>query len=130
MEGHEQNAVDPDGRRVVFDAGSHLHLAQGRRDWLLDHVQTILATVERPDYREDDPRLGRGRFYRQNALDPGRWLRVVVDFNDEPGWVMRHAEIKDVSTLVVVMVLEGGACTLPAGHASPGDLAQALKPAA
>jgi hypothetical protein len=27
-------------------------------------------------------------FYRQNALDPGRWLRVVVDFNDEPGWVV------------------------------------------
>lgn len=88
VESHEQNAVDPDGRRVVFDVGSYLHLAQGRRNWLLDHVQTILATVERPDYREDDPRPGRERFYRQNALDPGRWLRVVVDFNDESGWVV------------------------------------------
>ena len=77
VESHEQNAVDPDGRRVVFDAGSHLHLAQGGRGWLLDHVQTILETIARPDYREDDPRPGRERFYRQNALDPGRWLRVA-----------------------------------------------------
>lgn len=85
---HEQNTVDPNGRRVVFDAGSHLHLAQGRRGWLLDHIQTILETITRPDYQEDDPRPGRERFYRQNALEPGRWLRVVVDFNNEPGWVV------------------------------------------
>lgn len=85
---HEQCAIDPDGRRVVFDAGSHLHLAEGRRAWLLNHVETILATVARPDYREDDPRPGRERFYRQNAREPGRWMRVVLDFNDEPGWVV------------------------------------------
>jgi hypothetical protein len=84
----EQSAIDADGRRVVFDAGSHLHLAQGGRSWLLDHVQTILATVARPDYRDDDPRPGRERFYRQNVLLPGRWMRVVVDFNDDPGWVV------------------------------------------
>lgn len=56
---------DPDGREVVFDAGSHLHLAQGRRGWLLEHVDLILATVELPDRREDDPRPGRERFYRR-----------------------------------------------------------------
>jgi hypothetical protein len=88
VKSHEQNIVDPEGRRVVFDAGSHLHLAQGRRGWLLDHVQMIISTVARPDHREDDPRPGRERFYRQNALDPERWLRVVVDFNDEPGWIV------------------------------------------
>jgi hypothetical protein len=88
VEGQEQSAIDPDGRRVVFDAGSHLHLAEGRRSWLLNHVETILATVARPDYREDDPRPGRERFYCQNALQPGRWMRVVLDFNDEPGWVV------------------------------------------
>lgn len=85
---HEQDAVDPNGRRVVFDAGSHLHLALGERAWLLDHVQLILETVKRPDHHEDDPRPGRERFYRLNALNPRRWLRVVVDFNDEPGWVV------------------------------------------
>jgi hypothetical protein len=80
VEGQGQSAIDPDGRQVVFDAGSHLHLAQGQRSWLLEHVETILTTVARPDYREDDPRLGRERFYRQNALAPGRWMRVVLDF--------------------------------------------------
>lgn len=80
--------IDPDGREVVFDAGSHLHLAQGRRGWLLEHLELILATVALPDYREDDRRTGRERFYRQNLLDPGRWLRVVVDFNEVPAWIV------------------------------------------
>jgi hypothetical protein len=88
MENRDQSAVDPDGREIVFDGGSHLHLARGGRSWLLDHVETILATVERPDFRENDPRPGRERFYRQNVLTPGRWMRVVVDCNDVPGWVV------------------------------------------
>jgi hypothetical protein len=88
VESHDQAVIDPDGRRVVFDAGSHMHLAQGGRAWLLDHVETILTAVSRPDYRDDDPRPARERFYRQNALTPGRWMRVVVDFNEVPGWVV------------------------------------------
>jgi hypothetical protein len=73
---------------VVFDAGSHLHLAEGRRAWLLDHVEEILATVERPDHREVDPRDSRERFYRQNVLRVRWWMRVVVDFDEEPAWVV------------------------------------------
>jgi hypothetical protein len=73
---------------VVFDAASHLHLAEGHRAWLLDQLEEILATVERPDHRDEDPRPGRERFYRQNVLQPGRWMRVVVDFNADPGWVV------------------------------------------
>jgi hypothetical protein len=88
MENREQSVIDPDGRRVVFDAGSHLHLARGDRSWLLDHIETILTAVARPDYRDNDPRPGRERFYRQNALAPGRWMRVVVDFNEIPGWIV------------------------------------------
>jgi hypothetical protein len=80
--------VDPDGREVVFDAGSYLHLAQGRRGWLLDDLAAVLGTVATPDYREDDPHPGRERFYRQNALRPGRWLRVIVDFSDVPAWIV------------------------------------------
>ena len=83
-----RDTVDPDGRRVVFDAGSHLHLARGRRGWLLEHLDLILDTVARPDHRADDVRPGRERFFRQNALDPGRWLRVVVDFNETPAWIV------------------------------------------
>ena len=48
----------------------------------------ILGTVELPEYREDDPRPGRERFCRQNALNPGRWLRVVADVNDDPGRIV------------------------------------------
>jgi hypothetical protein len=48
----------------------------------------ILETVARPDYRELDPILERERFYRQNVLEPGRWLRVVVDFSEIPGRVV------------------------------------------
>jgi hypothetical protein len=82
------SVLDPDGREVVFDAGSHLHLALGARAHLLDHVEEILKTVALPDHRRDDPRPGRERFYRQNLLMPGRWLRVVVDFGDVPAWVV------------------------------------------
>jgi hypothetical protein len=68
--------TDPDGRLVVFDAGSSLHLAR-RRPWLLDHVEVILERFARPDHRALDPIAGRERFYRQH-IEPGRWLRVVV----------------------------------------------------
>jgi hypothetical protein len=87
MSGIDRATADPDGREVVFDAGSHLHLALARPQ-LLDHIDLILATVEHPDYREPDPRAGRERFYRRHLLDPRRWLRVVVDFNELPGWVV------------------------------------------
>jgi hypothetical protein len=82
-----RHVTDPDGRDVVFDAGSHLHLAE-RRARFLDHVEVILGTVERPDHRSADPVTGRERFYRADFPTPGRWLRVVVDFDDEPGWVV------------------------------------------
>jgi len=79
---------DPDGREVVFDEGSYLHLALGMRAGLLEHLDAILSTVSRPDHRRDDPRPGRERFYRQNPLAMNRWMRVVVDFNDVPAWVV------------------------------------------
>jgi hypothetical protein len=78
--------TDPDGRLVVFDAGSSLHLAR-RRPWLLDHVEVILGAVARPDYRVLDPIVDRERFYRQH-IEPGRWLRVVIDFSEDPAWVV------------------------------------------
>jgi hypothetical protein len=46
----QRRIIDPHGRQVVFDAGSHLHLAEGRRSWLLDHIDELLASVARPDY--------------------------------------------------------------------------------
>jgi len=71
---------------VVFDAGTRLHLALGRPE-LADEVELVLSVVARPDHREEDPRPGRERFYRRD-LGPPRWLRVIVDFNDELAWVV------------------------------------------
>jgi hypothetical protein len=82
----DPQTTDPDGRMVAFDAGSHLHLALGR-PWLLDHIDAIMATIELPDVRAQDPIPGRERFYRRH-IAPNRWLRVVVDFNDSPAWVV------------------------------------------
>jgi hypothetical protein len=49
-----RHVTDPDGRDVVFDAGSHLHLAMRVRSELLDRVDAILSAVETPDFREDE----------------------------------------------------------------------------
>jgi hypothetical protein len=54
---------------------------------LLEHVDAIMATVSAPDLQRLDPWPGRERFYRQH-LDLERWLRVVVDFNQDPGRVV------------------------------------------
>jgi hypothetical protein len=71
---------------VVFDTGSYLHLA-GRRPWLLDHIDAIMGAVARPDVRALDPTADRERFYRRH-VEPGRWLRVVVDYGEDPAWVV------------------------------------------
>ena len=82
-----RHVTDPDGRDVVFDAGSLLHLAH-RRARFLNHVEVIVETIARPDYRTDDPQPDRERFYRRDFPTQGLWLRVVVDFQDEPAWVV------------------------------------------
>ena len=80
------STTDPDGRLVVFDAGTRQHLALGRPE-LMDEADLILGAVAHPDHRIEDAIPGREHFYRRD-LDPRRWLRVVVDFNDEPAWVV------------------------------------------
>jgi hypothetical protein len=81
-----RTVTDPWGRLVVFDSGSHLHLAR-RHVRLLDHLEAVLGTVANPDVHTDDPRSGRERYYRRH-IDALRWLRVVVDFNSTPGWIV------------------------------------------
>jgi hypothetical protein len=78
--------TDPEGRDVVLDANTIEHFKR-RRPGMLEHLDAILGAISRPDHRDDDPRLGRERFYRQ-GLNPDRWLRVVVDFNVEPAFVV------------------------------------------
>jgi hypothetical protein len=88
MTDDDQRTVDPDGRVVVLDWRTREHLRR-RRPKMLDDVDAILGTVRAPEHRDLDPtEPGRERFYRQNVLTPGRWLRVVVDFNEQPGWIV------------------------------------------
>jgi hypothetical protein len=54
---------------------------------MLAHLDAILDAVARPDRRQDDVVPGRERFYRQD-LDPRRCLRVVVDFNETPAFIV------------------------------------------
>lgn len=103
-----QRTVDLDGRAVVFDAGSHLHLALGR-PWMLEHVEAILATVALPDHRAEEPIPGRERFYRRH-LDGHRWLRVVVDFSDVPARVVSAQRSTGARTMITIAGIEFDHC--------------------
>ena len=86
MAGEARQATDPNGRVVAFDERTVGHF-QRRRPQMLRHFDAILDAISRPDLREEDVAPGRERFYRRD-LEPGRWLRVVVDFNESPGFVV------------------------------------------
>jgi hypothetical protein len=86
MSSEGREATDPDGRPVILDERTICHL-QSRRPQIIGHAVAILDAVSRPDLREDDPVPGREGFYRRD-LDPRRWLRVVVDFNESPAFVV------------------------------------------
>ena len=81
------SVTDPDGRTVVMDARTYAHLRR-RRPTILDSLDAVMQAVERPDHRDTDEIGGREHFYILNPLRPGRWLRVVVDFNEDPGWIV------------------------------------------
>ncbi len=78
--------TDPGGRDVVLDAQTRAHIAR-RRPELLEHIDAILDAVARPDFRREDPIPSRQHFYRRH-FDGRRWLRVIVDFNDEPAFIV------------------------------------------
>jgi hypothetical protein len=79
--------IDPDGRPVVFTEESWQHIVVERPSRPND-VDEILAVVASPDFRELDPIQGRERFYRRRMTDKVRWVRVVVDFDQEPASVV------------------------------------------
>ena len=44
---------------------------------MLEYLEEVVMTIERPEHREPDPAAGRERFFRRGG--PERWLRVVVE---------------------------------------------------
>ena len=49
--------------------------------------RAIMETITHPDDRKPDPRPGRERYYG-DGQGPSCWLRVIVNFTEEPGWVV------------------------------------------
>jgi hypothetical protein len=68
---NDPSAIDPGGRHVI------LH----------HHIDAILQAISRPDHREQDPLSGRERFYLRHIF-ARRWLRIAVDFNESPAFVV------------------------------------------
>jgi hypothetical protein len=83
---NDPSAIDPDGRHVLLREDAIEHL-RSRRPQMLDHIDAILQAISRPDRREADPLPGRERFYLQHIFT-SRWLRIVVDFNESPAFIV------------------------------------------
>jgi hypothetical protein len=86
MTHNQPSTIDPDGRHLVLDERALRHLRM-RRPETAGHIDAILQAVSRPDRREEDPAPGRERFYLEHMFAK-RWLRVVVDFNESPAFIV------------------------------------------
>jgi hypothetical protein len=69
---------NPDGRFVLLLADRWEHVLIGHPE-MVDHVEDVITTIEDPEHREPDVRVGRERYFRRGG--PERWLRVVVEMN-------------------------------------------------
>ena len=98
------DALDPDeiieaaetaeGQRIVLTASAWDHISFEHPE-MADFGWAILETAGNPEVVSDDPRPGRRRHYRFQA-GPSRWLRVIVDFNQEPAQIVTaHAHRKE-----------------------------------
>ena len=85
-EGIRAKAVEPGGRTVVLRDEQWAHIRDEHPE-MARFERTIMETITHPDDRKADPRPGRERYYG-HGRGPSRWLRVVVDFSDDPGWIV------------------------------------------
>lgn len=73
-------ATNPEGRSVRLDQATWNHVLEEHLE-MTSHLNAVMATISRPEYREPDPRPGRERYFRRGG--PGMWLRVVTAFDGE-----------------------------------------------
>lgn len=71
-------ARSPEGRPVLLFARTWQHIMVGHPE-MEDHLETIVETLQQPEHREPDPRIGRERFFRRGG--PEAWMRVVVQID-------------------------------------------------
>ncbi len=72
--------MGPDSRVAVLREATWDHVLVAHPE-MVDRLSDVVATIERPELRENDPRPGRSRSFRR--CGPERWLRVVVEFRGE-----------------------------------------------
>ena len=79
-------ALDPDGRLVVLQEEQWHHITAEHPE-MARFERAIMETLTHPSHRDRDVRPGRERFFAERR-GPTRWLRVVVDYSNEPGFVV------------------------------------------
>jgi hypothetical protein len=68
----------PDGRMILLFTASWGHVLAGHPE-MEDHLDMVMKTLEDPEHREPDQRVGRERFFRRGG--PEAWMRVVVELD-------------------------------------------------
>lgn len=81
MAENDPSTTDPDGRLVVFDAGTRLHLSLGRPE-LVDEHELILGTVAHPETPD-----GHAIHYDENGAVIGLTLLNVRHILERDGRV-------------------------------------------
>lgn len=78
--------TDPDGRRVELTAERWAHVVEIHPE-TAGLQEEVLRTVGSPD-RQLSGRRANERWYYLENVGPSRWLKVVVAFTDERGWIV------------------------------------------
>ena len=86
------SVTDPDGRFIELTAERWAHVVDIHPE--VEHLQdAVLRAVATPDHRRAGPRPNE-RWYYLEGVGPSRWLKVVVAFTDERGWIVRRYHIR------------------------------------
>jgi hypothetical protein len=79
--------ADPDGHEVVLLARIWQEKITRDHPELVDQMDAVIQTVERPDHVEPDGLPARTRFYRR-SVGPSRWLMAVVSYEQQPARII------------------------------------------
>jgi hypothetical protein len=77
---------DPDGRVVELTLERWAHIVVNHPE-LKAHRAELMTAVERPYMRLSGQR-GNESWYVVKTQAPSQWLRVVVAYEDERGWIV------------------------------------------
>ena len=78
--------VDPDGRRVELTSERWAHVLDIHPE-LKRWQHAVLRAISEPTVRRDGRRPNEEWFYL-DGVGPSQWLKVVVAFRDNRGWVV------------------------------------------